>query len=264
MIPTSRLPKARRLAPTAALAALLATPLAALLATPLGAQYDPTLQYQNRGDRHEGLRPKPVSGYDVALLSARVDYREEREGWPEEMRLKFYLPRPEEVFITVRQLRPRSTFYWLDKVAAPKDSWRPGMLNDYAWPTATVLQKLTRVTADDLGAVVRLQQELPGQRERVAPAILYGSGAPSEAPGYRFTLKTNGTAQVTCKIYRDTAELFTRPKKRERAGSPFTVRWDSGGQPDGDYRLVVSGYFESDSSPISKEIAFYHRTRLTP
>ncbi len=241
-----------------------ATSIIALLAAPLAAQYDPELQYQNRGDRHEGLRPKPVSGYDVALLSARVDYRESGEGWPEEMRLRFYLPRPEEVFITVRQLRPRSTYYWLDRVVEPEDSWRPGALNDYAWPTATVLRKLPRVTADDLGTVVRLRQELPGRGERVAPAILYGAGAPSEVPGYRFTLKANGTAQVTCKIYRGGTEVFARPKKRERAGSPFTVRWQSADQPDGEYRLVVEGYFESDNSPLAKEVAFYHRAQLKP
>ena len=88
--------------------------LVALAAAPLLAQYDPELQYQDRGDRHEGLRPKPVAGYDVALLSARVDYREESDGWPEKLRLRFYLPEPQEVFVTVRQLRPRSTYYWLD------------------------------------------------------------------------------------------------------------------------------------------------------
>ncbi len=244
-------------------AAVRCAALAALLATPLAAQYDPALQYQNRGDRHEGLRPKPVAGYDIALLSARVDYRDASDAWPDEMRLTFYLPRSEEVFITVRQLRPRSTYYWLDEVE-PKDPWRPDAINDYAWPTETVLRKLSRVTADDLGAVVRLRMDTPGAREVVAPAVLSGSGAPPETPGYRFTLKTNGTAWVTCKIYRDATEVFTRPKKRERAGSPFTVRWPSDGQPDGEYRLVVSGYFESDSSPIAKEVAFYHRTRLKP
>ena len=236
--------------------------LVALATTPLAAQYDPELQYQNRGDRHEGLRPKPVSGYDVALLSARVDYRSESKGWPDEMRLRFYLPRPEEVFITVRQLRPRSTYYWLDKVE-PRQPWRPAALNEYGWSTATVLRRLASVTADDLGTVVRLEKEEPGKRERVAPAVVYGSNPPAEVPGYRFTLKTNGTAQVTCKIYRDQTEVFALPKKRRRAGSPFTVAWDSAGQPDGWYRLVLSGYFETDNSPLDKEVAFYHRARLT-
>lgn len=65
----SRHPTAIRRA-WAALATLLA------VALPLLAQYDPKLQYQNRGNRHEGLRPKPVSGYDIELLSALVEHRE--------------------------------------------------------------------------------------------------------------------------------------------------------------------------------------------
>ena len=28
------------------------------------AQQELKLQYQNRGNRHEGIKPKPVSGYD--------------------------------------------------------------------------------------------------------------------------------------------------------------------------------------------------------
>ncbi len=234
-----------------------------VFAAPLAAQYEPEVQYQDRGDRHEGLRPKPVQGYDVALLSARVDYREPGDGWPEKMRLKFYLPGPEEVFITVRQLRPRSTYYWLDLVK-PIETWRPGKLNDYAWPTATVLRKLTSVTANDLGAVVRLRQELPGRKERVAPVVVYGDAAPAEVPGYRFTFKTNGTARVTYRIYRGQTEVFARPQNRERAGSPFTVRWNSAGEPDGEYRLVVSGYFETDNEQLLKEVIFFHRSRLGP
>lgn len=256
MIPTAPWLRFRRLAGAFAYAALAAFP-----AIPLAAQYDPTLQYQNRGDRYEGLRPKEVSGYDVALLSARVDYSEKAKAWPDELRLRFYLPRPEEAFITVRQLRPRGTHYWLDKVK-PKRPWRPAALNDYAWPTETVLRQLTSVTADDLGAVVRLEKERPGKRERVAPAVVYGAEAPQTAPGYRFTLKTNGAARVTCKIYRDTTEVFALPKKRRPAGSPFTVRWKSTDQPDGWYRLVLSGYFEADNSPLDKEVVFYHRAKL--
>lgn len=34
------------------------------------------LQYQNRGNRYEGIKPKPVSGVDIELISARVDYQE--------------------------------------------------------------------------------------------------------------------------------------------------------------------------------------------
>ncbi len=45
-----------------------------LCAALVGSQVD--LQYRSRGDRHEGVPPKPISGYDIELISALVDYRE--------------------------------------------------------------------------------------------------------------------------------------------------------------------------------------------
>lgn len=227
-----------------------------LAALPLLAQYDPALQYQDRGNRHEGLRPKPVSGYDVELLSALVDYREPSAGWPKALRLKFYLPAEDPVFITVRQPRPKTTYYWLDKVVPPP--WRPRAFNEYSWPTEPVLRALTSMTADDLGVVVRLRQQDPGREETVAPVALFHERPPAAASGYRFTFKTNGRAYVTGKIYRGDQEVYQRPQNQENANSPFTLSWDSRGQRDGEYRLELSGYFD-DNTPLAKEVRFEHR-----
>jgi hypothetical protein len=224
---------------------------------PLLAQYDAKLQYQDRGSRHEGLKPKPVSGYDIELLSALVDYREPSSGWPPTLQIKFYLPGDEPVFVTVRQPRPKTAYYWLDKVVPPAP-WRPRALNEYSWPTEPVLKQLSSVTPDDLGVVVRLRQEDPSKKETVAPAAFFHTHPPAAADGYRFTLKTNGTAYVTCRIYRGEQEVYHRPQNRERAGSPFTLSWDARAQPDGEYRLELSGYFENNIE-LAKEIVFYHR-----
>lgn len=228
-----------------------------LTALPLLAQYDTTLQYQNRGNRYEGLRPKPVSGYDIELLSALIDYREPNSTWPQALRLKFYLPSDELTFVTVRQPRPRTTYYWLDKVV-PATPWRPQAFNEFTWPTEPVLRKLNLAILEDLGAVVRLRQEGPSKRERIAPAALFHTQPPTAASGYRFTFKTNGTAYVTCKIYRSDNEVDRRPQNRERAGSPFTVSWDAKGKPEGEYRLELSGYFDNNIE-LAKEVIFYHR-----
>lgn len=227
------------------------------IALPSLAQYDSALQYQNRGNRYEGLKPKPVSGYDIEILSALIDYREPSPKWPETLRLKFYLPAAELVFVTVRQPRPKTAYYWLDKVAPPTP-WRPRAFNEFTWPTAPVLRNLTSVTLDDLGAVVRLRQQDPAKKETIAPAALFHTQPPQAAKGYRFTFKTNGTAHVTCKIYRGDKEVYQRQQNRERAGSPFTVSWESQSQPEGEYRLSLSGYFD-DNTPLAKEVVFYHR-----
>ncbi len=228
-----------------------------LTALPLLAQYDPALQYQNRGNRFEGLRPKPVSGYDVELLSALVDVREPGSAWPPTLRLKFYLPAGDPVFVIVRQPRPKTAYYWLDQVKPPAP-WRPGAFNEIDWPTAPVLQKLAGLAPDDLGAVVRLRRPEPSKQETIAPAALYHTRPPATASGYRFTFKTNGAAQVTCRIYRGEKQVYQRPQNREKAGSPFTLIWATRGQPDGEYRLQLSGYFD-DNTPIGKEVVFYHR-----
>lgn len=229
-----------------------------LTALPLLAQYDPALQYQNRGDRYyEGLKPKPVSGYDIELLSAIVDYHEPGPAWPPALRLKFYLPAAEPVFVTVRQPRPRTVYYWLDKVVPPAP-WRPRAFNEFTWSTETVLRKLTSMTVDDLGIVVRLRKEDPSQRETVAPAALFHTQPPTAASDYRFMFKTNGAAHVTGTIYRGDKEIFQRPQNVEKAGSPFTLSWKAQGQPEGEYRLVLSGYFD-DNTPLDKEVDFYHR-----
>jgi len=228
-----------------------------LLAFPLLAQYDPALEYQDRGRYHEGIQPTPVSGYDVELLSALVGSSARTSAWPEDLRLRFYLPEPEPAFITVRQLRSRSTYYWLDNV---ESRWRASAFNDFSWPTEPVLQKLTSVKLEDLGVVVRLGQELPGRREVVAPAILAASKPAGTRESYRFTFKTNGTAYVTAEVLRGDAVVLRRPQTREKAGSPFTVRWSARGQPEGEYRLALSGFFD-DNTPLAKEVSFYHRVK---
>ncbi len=245
--------RCRRLERRVALAASL------LIALPILAQYDPKLQYQNRGDRREGLKPKPVSGNDVELLSALVDCREDAgSGWPPALHLRFFLPAAGPVAITVRQPRPKSLYYWLDEVV-PKAPWRPRTFNEYTWPTETVLRKLSGVTLADLGAVVRLSSSKgPSKQERVAPAVLFQTQQPTAASGYRFTFKTNGAAYVTAKIYRGDREVFKRPQNREPAGSPFTVIWPAQGQPDGEYRLVLSGYFDNNDR-LAQEVVFFHR-----
>ncbi len=229
-----------------------------LTALPLLAQYERALQYQNRGNRYEGLKPKPVSGYDIELLSALIDYREPSPTWPQTLRLKFYLPTAEPVFVTVRQPRPKTIYYWLDKVA-PSAPWRPRAFNEFTWPTEPVLRNLASVTLADLGAVVRLRQQDPSKRETIAPAALFHTRPPTAASGYRFTFKTNGTAYVTCKIYRGNKEVYSRQQNREKAGSPFTLSWDARRQPKSEYRLALSGYFDNNIE-LAKEVIFHHRS----
>ena len=97
------------------------------------------LQYQNRGNWYEGIKPKAVSGYDIELISVLVDYSEDSPTLPDQAKVRFYLPHEKEpVFLTVRELDYKY-FYWMDRVR-PQDSWDKGYENVFQWPTKTVLQ----------------------------------------------------------------------------------------------------------------------------
>jgi hypothetical protein len=96
------------------------------------------LQYRNRGNRYEGVRPKPVSGYDIELISARVGYKEAGKQMPERLKVQVYLAQPSQVHLTVRELDYKY-YYWMDKVQ-PAKPWQPGFDNVFDWPTREVIQ----------------------------------------------------------------------------------------------------------------------------
>ncbi len=185
----------------------------------LWAQLD--IQYQSRsqeqlGSWKEGVKPKPVSGLNVELISVLADYQEpvSSETFPNAVKLQFYLDDEHAVYLTVRELDYR-TYYWLDKVE-PARVWEKGFQNVFAWPTDPVLQQLTpKLGLYELGALVRLDAESTSSIERVAPAVLYHKDAPSKIEGYFFTLKTGEDARVMASI---TQKPPARKLRRKSSG----------------------------------------------
>ena len=175
-----------------------------IVSSPVWAQLD--LDYQSRsqeqrGNWKEGVKPKPVGGSNVELISVLADYQEPvaSGNFPDSVNLQFYLEQMHDVFLTVRELDYR-TYYWLDKVQ-PARSWKTGFQNIFAWPTDPVLQQLTpRLDLYELGALIRLDAETTSSVERVAPAVLYHKDAPSNIEGYFFTLKTGEDARLLASI----------------------------------------------------------------
>lgn len=222
---------------------------------------EPSLQYQNRGNRYEGVKPKPVSGYDIELISVRAAYTEQTRRVPDTFKLRFYLNRAAEVYLTVRELDYKY-YYWLDKVK-PK-FWTRGFQNEFVWPAQEVIRQLDQLGMYDLGVVARLEREQPSKAEQVAPVILYHSQLPKTIRDYLFTLKTNGDARLTCSIYKegDKEPVFTQTFRRQRGGRPFTLKWDSATASEGFYRLVVKGYFLHNNVPINQTVDFYHQPKV--
>jgi hypothetical protein len=217
------------------------------------------LQYQNRGNRYEGIKPKPVSGLDIELISAMVNYQEEINQPPDFYKIRFFLKNSTDVHINIRELDYRY-YYWMDKIN-PEENWRPGFDNVFAWPTNDVIQKLNKLKLYDLGVVARLNKTEPAKVEEVSPVILYNNKIPETINGYLFTFKINGDARFTCSIYREGQEspVFTSVFRRQRGGRPFTVRWNSTEAEEGSYKLVIKGYFLDNNIPISQTVRFFHQ-----
>ncbi len=241
-----------------------------IASSPVWAQRD--LQYQSRsqeqlGSWKEGVKPKPVSGLNVELLSVLADYQElvPSETFPNAVKLQFYLDDEHAVYLTVRELDYR-TYYWLDKVK-PARVWEKGFQNVFAWPTDPVLQQLTpKLGLYELGALVRLDAESTSSIERVAPAVLYHKDPPSKIDGYLFTLKTGEDARLMATITQEATgkEVETQTFRRKRAGRPFTIHWDAKDAEPGLYKLDISGFSLSTNQTFSKEIHFYHQPIVTP
>ena len=98
---------------------------------PAAAQQD--IQYQRRGNRSEGIKPKPVSGYDVELLSALVDTQEDMSKLGAMLGFRFFLKEPASVYPLVRELEYKH-YYVLDNVQ-PATAWQVGYGNVFEWPT---------------------------------------------------------------------------------------------------------------------------------
>lgn len=220
------------------------------------------LEYQNRGNRYEGIKHKPISGYDIELISAIADYKEPVTYFPARFRIKLYLNRAENVFLTIRELDYKH-YYWMDKIK-PATSWKSGFDNMFSWPTKTVIQNLESLNLYDLGVVARLGQPEPRQKEDIAPLILYHSKLPTEVTGYLFTFKTSNDARLSASVHKHVSAeaIFTQNFLRQPANRPFTVHWNSSGIAEGDYTLIVGGFFLNTSDEIMQTLHFYHQPKL--
>ncbi len=236
----------------------------AIISTPIAANaFNATaeMDYQDRGGRYaEGIKPEPVSAYDIELISALVDYREALHHFPDQLRLSFYLPEKSNVDLVVRELDYR-LYYWLDRVKPAAIAWHAGGQNEFVWQTGAVLRQLDlNFDVYALGALIRVNKTAPSSVEDVSPAVLYSATLPSAIRGYLFTLKVNGDARLSCSVYGEgkTNPIATQILRRIPGGRPFTVPWTTAGAPNGQYKLVCSGFFLDTNQPVEQTVRFYH------
>ncbi len=240
---------------------VVAVAASALLGAPMLYALD-DLQYQRRANRFEGIKPKPVSGFDVELLAAQIDYRENLPSLGERLRARFYLDRQRPVSLVVRELDYKH-YYWLDRVE-PDEPWRAGFGNVFEWPTQEVLKQLRDLQPYDLGIVVRLDKATPSADESVAPVVLYQSSPPASAKSYVFYFRLREESVVKASIYPESGQqaIFTQNVGRQAGGRPFSVKWKTENAPAGRYRLVLRGFVSSTNDPIVQVVRFYHQPKV--
>ena len=227
-----------------------------------GAQYPIDVEYRNRGNRNEGVRSQPVSGYYIELISALALPREDSGQMPREYKLKFYLKQLYDVYLTARERDPRHN-YWLDGVRPP-NPWRSGFSNEFAWPTQDVVARLSPpIKLNDLAVLARLERQNPSQNERVAPVFLFYSRPPAAVTGYMFTFFLNVDSRLACFFYKEgsTVPVLAQNFPREPAGRSFTVTWNSAGVPEGWYKLVVRGKRLNNNEDFTTMVNFYHHLK---
>lgn len=213
--------------------------------------YGDKLDYKNRGDRWEGIKPQPVSGRDIELLSATVDYNEKWQPVPANCKLKFYLQQATKVDIGVQEIRPKH-FYKLDRVIP---NWKAGF-NSFKWSTNDVIAQLD-LKLTTLGVVARLASD--DDKEYVAPVIFYHNNPPAAINGYLFVFKVGGNAKLKYVIYQANKVVIEDNLDKQFVGEPFVIYWDSHKAQAGTYELVVDGYFLDNNDPIYKVVSFYHQ-----
>jgi hypothetical protein len=216
------------------------------------------LEYKERANRFEGVRPKPVGGFNVELLSARVDYHDDPETLGEQFHARFFLERASDVKITVRELDYKR-YYWLDKIK-PQSPWQVGFGNVFHWPTSDVVRPLN-LRISDLGIVVRLGNQEPGEPERVAPVAFYQSQFPSDVKGYVFSFRLREDAKVNVTVYKGDEKYYESDPIKVRGKRSFPFKWDLAAKPppEGEYKVVLSGYELSANDPVHLAVQFYHR-----
>jgi hypothetical protein len=231
-----------------------------------GALAQPSLEYRNRGDRYEGVRGLPVSGYTIELLSFRALYQEPvaTGGLPPLYRVRFFLDKATPAYLVVREIDNKYS-YWLDNVK-PKASWVSGY-NVFEWPTKDVIAGLSNLKLYDLGVIVRVGTEVPASMERVAPAILYHSITPPSILGYEFAFKANVTAGYEFRVERGDGTMpKSQPEPRELRkwsyGVPFRVRLDASNVEPGKYLLKIRGRVLENNETFTQEVEFQHQPKM--
>jgi hypothetical protein len=250
----------------------------ALAGTVLSAQIIPKgLRYGQRGTYSEGLRGDPRSGAALVLVSATAaGTAETLTQWPENLRMRFFLPKEQpNAFIDITQIESLTSYYTLAEV---KSNWKAGSANEIRWKADVVRDVYEYQTPEaqwsapsrnrwlaGLGVQVTFEplEKLGLQKRSVAPALISSATQASAVTAYHFTFtSTMPSATVTGHLKSAAGTTYLSGLKYlVTSRTPFTVEWrPPSTQAEGWYTLTV----EARTAPGEPhaEVSFFHKRQL--
>ena len=217
------------------------------------------VRWQDRGDRHEGIRGQNIAGGDFELLGVHVEPESRERG---AARLWVSVPLRESTELRVRVWEPASGYEMV-----PKEPWfKPG--DAFSWSRTAVLEP-EGIEADQL--YVRATDPL---ETLYYPARLTTAAPPDEVTRYVFRFRSRGGVGLDETISReDEAGRLVEVRKRrhdEDFGGPLQVVWDgrtAAGKaaPAGVYHLKLDGkvYLTVDRD-VNVDLPFIHHGEMAP
>lgn len=225
-----------------------------------------SLQWQDRGDYYEGIKGRKKEAH-LELISAAIFHKEELNNEAmrssDDMKIKFYLPNDNTVFISVRTFLRDN--YWMQ----PKQKEWNRNWNFFSWPRNKVLNHLRpEPQLQDLGAVALIGGEYS---DTLAPIVIYQMQPPSRITEYRFIFRPPDTGDLLgfewiCHKLGESPPVgeWNSEPGRKPAGNPFYLYWNCVNMDEGWYQLVIKGklVFAAVARELNMTYRLYHQPNI--
>jgi len=225
-----------------------------------------SLRWQDRGDYYEGIKGRKKTAH-LELISASIFYKEEFNNKaapsPNNVKIKFYLPEDDIVFISVR------TFSRYDYWMQPKQKEWNRYWNFFSWSRNLVLNRLKpEAQLQDLGAVALIGGEYS---DTLAPIVIYQTQPPSQITAYRFIFRPPDTGDLLgfewiCHKLGESPPVgeWKSEPGRKHGGTPFYFYWNCVNMDEGWYQLIMRGSLEFPAieQGLNMTYRLYHQPNI--
>lgn len=215
------------------------------------------------GNRMEGLNDVPTASLDLRVVSF-LGYRENPRLLANDyLKLKFYVPSGDPVFITASEMVP-TRHYFMEPV---RTKWPEGWQEFSQWP-ANALLVPEGIDPANLGVVARLISNEAGSSHLV-PVLFYVNSSPAKLSSYKLRIvsrETLSSIDFGLKRYQAPQVLSeqTLTKKYFSAGTPITLRMDLTGERAGWFELWIEARVKDQLGGPKRTYFFFHQPNVSP